>query len=141
MRIARCLFIAAIGLALAPSAARAGSAFDGQWNVVLTCPPHYGEDDAKGYVHRFPAEIKDGLLRGTYGIEGQPGWLVLTGPVAPDGRADLQVDGIVKNADYAVNHAQAGKPYSYRVRTKFEAASGTGVRVGKRKCDFAFKHK
>ena len=36
-------------------------------------------DDAKGYVHHFPAEVKGSALRGTHGTEGQPSWHLLTG--------------------------------------------------------------
>jgi len=99
------------------------------------------DDDAKGYVQHFQAEIKDGILRGTHGTEGQPSWHLLTGTVPPDGNAMLRLDGIVKNADYAVNHAERGKSYTYRVRAKFEQSSGSGQRVGKRKCEFRFKRR
>lgn len=115
------------------------SPFDGRWDVTLSCPPHHEDDDAKGYVHRFPGEVKAGFLRATHGTEGQPSWHLLTGFIKPDGDAALTLDGIVSNADYAINGAQRGKPYSYRVKARFEPDSGTGRRVGKRKCDFLFK--
>lgn len=115
------------------------SRFDGLWNVTLTCPPHDDDEDAKGYVHRFPAEIKAGDFRGTHGTEGQPGWHLLTGAIAPDGNASLKLEGIVNNPNYAVNHAFRGKPYAYRVRATFEASRGSGRRIGKRQCDFEFK--
>ncbi len=120
-------------------AADEASAFDGLWNVTLTCPPHNENEDAKGYVHRFPAEVKGGVFRGTHGTEGEPSWHLLTGNIAADGRAALQLDGIVNNPDYAVGKAYRGKPYSYRVRARFEAGSGTGQRIGKRQCDFKFQ--
>ena len=65
----------------------------------------------------------------------------MTGTIATDGRAALKLDGIVSNANYAINNAQRGKPYSYRIRAKFEQSAGTGVRLGKRKCDFRFTRK
>ena len=114
--------------------------FDGKWNVTLTCPPYHDDDDAKGYVHRFGAEVKDGFFRGTHGTEGEPSWHDLSGAIAPDGTALLKLDGIVKNPDYSVNNAYRGKPYSYRVRAAFESRSGVGQRVGKRRCDFRFQH-
>ena len=121
------------------TAAEASSAFDGNWDVILNCPPHDGEDDAKGYTHRFSAEIHDGVLRGTHGLEGQPSWHLLTGRVAPDGSAALRLEGIVGNPDYAINNATRGKPYAYRVRAMFESFSGTGQRMGRRACDFQFR--
>jgi hypothetical protein len=117
------------------------SPFDGQWDVTLTCPAHHEDDDAKGYVHRFPAEVKGGFLRGVHGTEGQPSWHLLSGSIAPDGAAALTLDGIVNNPAYAINNAQRGKPYTYRVRAQFEPSSGVGQRVGRRKCDFDFKRR
>lgn len=143
MRRAAPLLASIVGLlALAAPAMAAdapGSAFDGLYNVTLTCPPHNEEDDAKGYVHYFPAEIRQGEFRGTHGTEGQPSWHLLTGTVPADGAATLKLDGIVSNAAYAINGATRGKPYSYRVRARFDANGGSGERVGKRKCDFVFK--
>jgi hypothetical protein len=53
-------------------------------------------------------------------------------------RADLKLEGIVSSPGHAINNAYRGKPYSYKVRADFEPAKGTGRRLGKRKCDFAF---
>jgi hypothetical protein len=58
-----------------------------------------------------------------------------------DGRAALQLDGIVGNPDYAVGRAFRGTPYSYCVRAAFAATSGSGQRIGKRKCDFRFQRR
>lgn len=133
------VIVALFGLHRTASAAEV-TIFDGLWNVTLSCPPHNEEDDdAKGYVHRFPAEIKGGEFRGTHATEGQPGWHLLTGTIAPDGSAMLRLEGIVNNPNYAVNKASRGKPYAYRVRAKFESSSGSGQRIGRRKCDFQFK--
>jgi hypothetical protein len=134
--------LAEVLLGVGPAALAAGenpAPFDGLWNVTLTCPPHNDDEDAKGYVHRFPAEVKASEFRGTHAGEGQPGWHLLTGTIAQDGNANLTLEGIVNNPNYAVNHAFRGKPYSYRVRAKFEASTGSGHRVGKHKCDFEFK--
>jgi hypothetical protein len=115
------------------------SPYDGRWTVTLTCPPHNDDDDedAKGYAHRFPAEVKDGMMRGTHATEGQPGWHFLSGVIGQDG--SLRLEGIVNKSEYSVNHAYRGKPYVYRVRAKFETSSGVGQRVGKRKCEFQFR--
>lgn len=122
-------------------AAEETSSFDGRWDVTLTCPPHNEDEDAKGYVHRFPVDVKGAALRGTHGTEGEPGWHLLAGDIAPDGRAALRLDGIVNDPDYAVGHAFRGKRYSYRVRARFEGDSGRGQRIGKRQCDFRFQRK
>ncbi len=136
------LFLAALVMGhhdVTPAADGDASPFDGMWSVTLTCPPHNEDEDAKGYVHQFPAEVKAGVIHGTHGTEGEPGWHFLSGPIGKDGSASLTLQGIVSNADYSVNHAYRGKPYVYRVRAKFEPTSGTGQRMGKRKCEFRFR--
>ena len=67
----------AIAIATAPSLAQAqaqASSFDGAWKVTLACLPHSGDDDAKGYTHRFPGEVVNGQMRAVHGTEGEPGW-------------------------------------------------------------------
>jgi len=140
--IARVAFATGLLLTAALPALAAGepsNAFDGRWDVTLTCPPHNGDEDAKGYTHRFPAVVANGAFRGTHGSEGEPSWHLLTGTIDADGTAAMKLEGIVNNPDYAVGHSYRGKPYAYRVRAKFEAGSGSGERIGKRKCDFRFK--
>jgi hypothetical protein len=143
MRTARnaAIFSTCLLLALAPGrdAAAQTTEFDGFWDVTLTCPPFNEEDDeANGYVHKWQAEIKNGALRGVYGTIGHAGYHLLTGTVAANGRADLKLEGIVSSPGHAINNAYRGKPYSYKVRADFEPAKGTGRRIGKRNCDFAF---
>lgn len=133
------LLLAALFFVCPP--ARAATEYDGAWDVTLTCPPHHEDDDAKGYTHRFPATVKDGYFSGTHGTEGQPSYHLLTGRIAADGKAALTLDGIVSNPAYAINKAERGKPYSYRVRARFDISSGTGQRIGKRKCDFEFRRR
>ena len=135
--------LAAIAIACQPAQAASEDPlrFDGSWSVTLNCPAHHDDDDARGYTHDFPAEIKGAALRGTHGSEGQPSWHLLTGDIAPDGTALLTLDGIVSNPAYAINNAHRGKPYSYRVDARFEPSSGAGQRLGKRRCSFSFKRR
>jgi hypothetical protein len=141
----RSVMRAACALALALCATSAAQAqedarFDGAWNVTLSCPPHSADDDdAKGYTHRFPAEVRKGRLRGTHGTLGEPGWHDLHGRIHEDGSATLRLDGIVNNPKYAINDAQRGKEYSYRIKAQFEAASGVGQRLTGRVCTFKFE--
>jgi hypothetical protein len=112
--------------------------FDGAWKVTLTCPPHNDHEGTKGYTHVFPAEVKNGQLQGVHGQEGEPGWHLLQGKISPDGNATLMLDGIVNSPDHAIGRGPKGKPYSYKVRAKFEQTSGTGQRTGGRVCEFRF---
>ncbi|MEJ8857571.1 hypothetical protein WKW79_23570 [Variovorax robiniae] len=105
----------------------------------MRCPAHNADDDdAKGYTHRFPAEIRKSRLDGTHGAEGEPGWHHLHGKINEDGSATLRLDGIVNNPKYAINDAQRGKEYSYRVKASFEPTSGVGQRLTGRVCEFQF---
>lgn len=50
------LIIVALGPGVPAPVAAAPFAFDGTWDVTLTCPPlRDDEDDAKGYIQRFRA--------------------------------------------------------------------------------------
>lgn len=132
--------IALAGPARAQPAATDATAFDGAWNVVMTCPPHDDEDDdAKGYTHRWAGTVAGGELRAVHGAEGEPGWHLLHGRIRADGSATLRLDGIVNNPRYAINGAERGKRYSYRVKARFEGSSGSGERLTGRTCTFNFK--
>lgn len=135
-----CPFLIIVALASAATAAPAQQTpFDGPWNVTMTCPPHNdADDDAKGYTHRFPAEVQKGRIRGTHGKEGEPGWHFLHGKINDDGSATLRLDGIVNNPKYAINDAQRGKEYTYRIKAQFEPGSGMGQRLTGRVCEFKF---
>lgn len=128
------------GTPIASSALAAGpTPFDGEWSVTLDCPFHENDkNDAKGYRYQFPATVKNGAFRGSQGKEGEPSWFLLTGTIAPDGKADLKGEGIVGRQAAAANNSQRGTPYTYRVRAQFEKDKGTGERIGTRKCDFTF---
>ena len=132
------LVLAVASAALPAVASAQASSFDGAWSVTLGCPPHGGDDDAKGYTHRFAGEVLDGQMRAVHGKEGEPGWHLVTGRIAADGSATLQVDGIVNNEKYAINNAQRGKAYKYKVKAQFDTASGSGERLTGRVCHFSF---
>ena len=121
-----------------PSALARSAPYDGHWTVTLACPPQAGEDDAKGYVRRFPADVVNGQLRAEYGTRGEPGWHVLTGPIAANGNATLHLEGVVSEPRQAARYATRGRVYKYRVRAHFEPAAGSGKRLGGRACEFSF---
>ncbi|MDQ6639971.1 MAG: hypothetical protein M3Z15_09955 [Pseudomonadota bacterium] len=59
----------------------------------------------------------------------------MTGPIAADGNARLDLAGIVNNAEDSIDAAECGKPYSDLVRT-LRAGRGPGPGIGKRQCHF-----
>ena len=133
-------YLAAAVLLCTTSAALAQtSKFDGAWNVVMTCPPHNAaDDDAKGYTHRFPAEVQNSRFRGTHGNEGEPGWHFVHGKINANGSATFRLDGIVNNPKYAINDAERGKEYTYRIKAQFDEIAGVGQRLTGRACEFKF---
>ncbi len=131
------ILFAAIVLAHSLSLAQS-TQFDGKWNVTLTCPPANDADGTKGYTHMFPAQVKEGQLLGIYGKEGDLGSQRLSGQIAADGSAELRLDGIVSNPDYAIGKSQKGKAFTYKVRTKFDQSTGIGQRTSGRVCEFRF---
>ena len=75
---------------------------------------------------------------------GQPGYLLVEGPVKEDGSAKLSANGIVASRQYARGvFAHEGGNYSYNIKATFKEATGSGVRdeglgiVG-RPCTFDF---
>ena len=120
------------------SRAAAGSAsrFDGRWKVAVSCPKH--EDGALGYTVDLAANVKEGLLRGEFGAEGKPGWLLLQGEINADGSATLNAKGLTADPKLNVKNVRSGTPYSYQVAAHFDGMSGTGRRLQLRACVLTF---
>jgi len=127
-------------LTVARSAKATG--FDGTWAVVLDAPEHnYDSGIARAFTFHFAATVKDGVLHGVEGKEGEPGSLTLDGKIKPDGTADLKVFGVVGHSEYAIGHLASGSTYGYLVKAKFQGNHGTGTRVGGRATNFTFDKK
>jgi hypothetical protein len=121
----------------APASAVAGDArYDGTWNVTVACAP--SNDGALGYTYAFDAVVKNNVLRGERNVEGKPGWLLLQGPIQPDGSATLEAQGITDNPKYANKNVAAGTNFSYHVAAHFDSNRGTGRRLELRACDLRF---
>ena len=110
--------------------------FDGIWQTTLSCVNASG---ALGYSFKFPSSIKEGVLHGQKGTPHEAGWLVIDGPVAANGAADLYVDGLVGASATAVGQRAAGTQYGYHVSAQFTADRGEGHRVEGRPCTVVFE--
>jgi len=133
--------LAVFALVLLPGVLLAGERFDGKWLTTLTCP---AKGNTEGYTWKLPSEIKDGNFRGEHGTAGEPGYLLIEGPIADDGKAKLSATGIVNSRKYARGiFAHEGADYSYNIKAQFKETEGTGARdeglgiVG-RACTFDF---
>jgi hypothetical protein len=128
-------------LLLLPGILIAGERFDGNWLTTLTCP---AKGNTEGYTWKIPSVIQNGNFRGEHGTAGQPGYLLIAGPIADDGTAKLSANGIVASRKYARGiFAHQGEDYSYDIKAQFKETQGTGTRdeglgiVG-RPCTFDF---
>jgi hypothetical protein len=128
---------AASVVGLAASSAAEAASFDGTWSVLQVCDST--QEGARGYTWRYDAAVKDGHLVGHYRNPGQSPSLTLEGQINPDGTATLVAQGISADSDHNIKFAPPQTPISFRVAAKFEAATGSGSRLGVRSCKFTFK--
>jgi len=136
------LFTAFLVTLFLAQSSKAAEPFDGTWAVVLDAPDHnYESGTARGFTFHFDATVKDGVLHGLEGKEGEPGSLTIDGKIKPDGTADLKVFGVVGHSEYAIGHLASGSTYGYLVKAAFEGRHGTGTRVGGRPTSFTFDKK
>jgi hypothetical protein len=132
------LLITALLATNAGHAADAVRKYDGSWDTVLSCPNANG---ALGFSYHFDSTVRDGLLHGEKGEQGQPGWFQLDGRIADDGAASLYAEGLVGAAPFAVGQRPKGTQYGFHVASVFTDKSGTGSRVEGRPCSVTFTRK
>ncbi|HEY5105823.1 MAG TPA: hypothetical protein VII73_03510 [Caulobacteraceae bacterium] len=131
-----CALFWTLGLATEQARAADAGRFDGKWDVTLVCPG--SPDGALLFTFAFSANVENGRLHGENGVAGQPGWMVLDGPIQPDGAAALDARGLTGSAPYNVNQTGRGVAYHHAVTAHFETTRGAGYWVTTRTCDFTF---
>jgi hypothetical protein len=118
--------LAVSAMILMPGISIAADRFDGNWQTKLTCPP---KGNTEGYTWILPSVIQNSNFRGEHGTAGEKGYLLLEGPIKPDGSAKLSANGIVTSRKYARGvFAHGGADYSYDVKAQFKDTEGTGAR-------------
>lgn len=134
--------LVATALIFLPAVSFGGEPFDGNWLTKLTCP---AKGNTEGYTWLFPGTIQNGNLHGEHGTAGQPGYLLVDGPIADGGSAKLTANGIIASRKYAKGvFAHQGESYSYDIKAQFfMETTGTGARnagpgVVGRPCTFEF---
>jgi hypothetical protein len=114
------------GLVFFPGISFAQGRFDGNWHTKLTCP---AKGSTEGYTWEFASVIQNNNFRGEHGTVGEPGYLLIEGKIAEDGRAKLSATGIVASRKYARGvFAHQGEDYSYDIKAQFTETKGTGAR-------------
>ena len=128
-------------LMLAPGVLLGQGKFDGKWLTTVICPP---KGSTEGYTLHLPSEVNAGSFRGEHGTAAEPGYLLIEGKIAENGRAKLAASGIVASRQYARGvFAHKGEEYSYDIKAQFKETEGTGTRdqclgVVGRPCTFEF---
>jgi hypothetical protein len=134
-KAARGLF-AILALLLPGISGAGGGRFDGTWMTTVSCG---AIRDALGFSYRFPSEVKDSSFRGLHGAEGKPGFLLIEGKIAEDGRAELYATGKTGSKEYVPGRdTPRGTDYGYHIKAKFSETKGTGTRVEGRPCSLEF---
>ena len=90
--VAAAMLLGPCGASAQPATHDAGR-FDGRWEVTLVCLK--ADDGALPFRFEFAAEVKDSVLHGVHGTDGQPGWMMLDGRIGTDGTADLDQKSVV----------------------------------------------
>ena len=80
------------------------------------------------YQWTFVGTITGGNFHGQHGEEGGPGYMVMDGPIKPDGSAKLHAKGMVQSGKAGLVTQLKGNKYDYNVEATFTATSGTGKR-------------
>ena len=119
--------IVAAAFAFAWESGAKAASFDGNWFVLQVCDS--SQEGARGYQWLYDAKVEGGHLVGHYRNRGRNLSILLEGEIKSDGTATL---------DYTESFTLSQSPIVFRVAVKFEAASGTGNRMGMRSCKFVF---
>jgi hypothetical protein len=101
-----------------------GARFDGTWTTQMACD---ASTHMPAYHWKFPATIKDGNYHAQHG-EGGPGYMVIDGPINPDGSAKLHAKGTVQSGKGGIVTQLKGNKYDYYIEAKFGDTTGTGKR-------------
>jgi hypothetical protein len=128
-------------LVFLPGLLIAAEHFDGKWLTTLTCP---AKGQTEGYTWKIPSVIESSNFKGEHGTAGQPGYMLIEGPIKEDGSAKLTANGIVGSKGYARGvFVREGADYTWDIKAQFKETTGTGVKgqglgiVG-RTCTFDF---
>jgi hypothetical protein len=110
--------------------------FDGKWLTTVSCP---NVRDALGFSFQFVSTVKDGVLHGLHGTEGEPGSLQIDGTIPPDGNASLYAKGRTGSKEYVPGRdTPRGTEYGYNIEAHFDGSTGTGTRLEGRPCSLKF---
>ena len=126
---------AAAPAATSPAAATGANAFDGAWDVTVSCP---GQGKIASYARHLEATVKDGMFNADDSVTRKDNWLKIEGPIGKSGKAKLNARGITGDPKYNMNGVKSGVPYAYTIDAQFEGTRGSGKRNELRACTLMF---
>ncbi len=110
--------------------------FDGKWLTTVSCANFR---DALGFSYQFVSTVRDGVLHGLHGAQGEPGSLQIDGTIPPDGKASLYAKGRTGSKEYVPGRdTPKGTEYGYNIDAHFDGTTGTGTRIEGRPCSLKF---
>jgi len=121
-------------MALAPAAGE-GRAFDGKWDVTVSCA---SSGKAMGYTRALSATIANGVFHAEDRDPRTSSTLAIDGQIGADGKTTLSARGLTGPSAYTVNNSAPGSPYGYTIDAQFERSRGSGKRNELRPCSFTF---
>ncbi len=140
MRVWKAVCLAAMCFPMLLCAQAANTHFDGTWTTNMSCD---ASEHMPAYKWTFVSTITNGLYHGQHGEEHGPGYMVIDGPINPDGSAKLHAKGTVQAGKAGIVTQLKGNKYDYYVDAKFTDTTGTGKReegagILGRPCSFDF---
>jgi hypothetical protein len=140
MTIKRAVYLAAACVPTLLWAQSPGANFDGTWTTTMACD---ASTHMPAYQWTFVSTIASNTFHAQHGEEGGPGYLVIDGPVKPDGSAKLHAKGTVQAGKAGLVTQLKGNKYDYYIEATFSGNSGTGKRdegagILGRPCSFQF---
>jgi hypothetical protein len=93
---------------------------------------------AAAYTIVLAGAIKDRSFHAELGRAGTPGWIVMNGKIAADGKSTIVARGLTGDSRAVLNNPKPGSPMGYKVSAKFDENSGIGKRNEDRPCTVTF---
>jgi len=132
-RLGLAVLLVTLAPAIAPAQDAPPNPFDGRWATTVSCKA--------GTAYQFVTEVRDGILHGSSGTEGEPGYFQIDGKITPGGLGHVYAKGLARKGTISGRDVAPGTEYKYYAQAKFERATGSGSRVGGSPCEFKFVKK
>ena len=139
LRLMSALSLSLCSTASLAQGSNAAAPFDGRWSVALTCPDTTDKSGpVKGYEYIFAVSIREGVVKGEYGVPGHPASVFYAGKVSDDGSLEITATGNTGRSEYSVGKVAQGTRYSYTMQGKLAGSSGEATRKEVRPCTAVF---